>query len=228
MRDDFVEQQQRHDAGHFGNQRGMGQHQPDQKRLLLAGGGVARRHVFGRVDHLQIGEMGTIQRAAGRGVAGAAGAQDLAIAILDSGRGLVDQRILHPAIEHDLCRRKGGSLPAFAQHRRQPRHGLAAGGGDRYRKLGGFALDRVAPMVVIVAHFEQAVARAQRALQRRDAAGMFAVDRQHQPVEEAPPFGSCAEKQPVHGGRQPHHAQVIAKGGCRTHRLAVDPAAPAG
>ena len=105
---------------------------------------------------------------------------------------------------------------------------LAARGGDGDRKLGGFALDRVAPMVVIVAHFEQAVARAQRALQRRDAAGMLAVDRQHQPVEEAPPFGSRAEKQPVHRGRQPHHAQMIAEGGGRAHRLAVDPAAPAG
>ena len=106
--------------------------------------------------------------------------------------------------------------------------GLAARGGDRDRKLGGFALDRVAPMVVVIAHFEQAVARAQRALQRRDAAGMLAVDREHQPVEEAPPLGGRAHEQPVHRGRQPHHAQMIAEGGGRADRLAVDAAAPAG
>ena len=83
-------------------------------------------------------------------------------------------------------------------------------------------------MVVVIAHFEQPVARAQRTLQRRHAAGMLAVDRQHQPVEEAPPFRGGAEKQPVHRRRQPHHAQMIAERGRRTDRLAVDPAAPAG
>jgi hypothetical protein len=49
---------------------------------LFTGGGVARRYVLRRIDHLQIGEVGAVQRAAGRGVAGAAGAQDLAVAIL--------------------------------------------------------------------------------------------------------------------------------------------------
>ncbi len=83
-------------------------------------------------------------------------------------------------------------------------------------------------MVVVIAHLEQPVARAQRALQRRNAAGMFAVDRQHQPVEEPPALGRGAEEQPVHGGRQPDHAQMIAERGRRAHRLAVDAAAPAG
>ena len=80
------------------------------------------------------------------------GAQDLAVAILDRGGGFVDQRIFHPAVEHDLRRWKGGRSPACAQHRRQSRYRLAAGGSDRDGKLGGFALDRVAPMVVVIAH----------------------------------------------------------------------------
>ena len=106
--------------------------------------------------------------------------------------------------------------------------GLAAHRRDRDREFGGFALDRVAPVVVVIAHLQQAVARAQRAVQRRDPAGMLAVDRQHQPIEEPPPLRCRAHEQPVHRRRQPHHAQVIAERRRRSHRLAVDPAAPAG
>ena len=65
MRDHLVEQQQRRDAGHLRHQRGVRQHQPDQQRLLLAGRGVAGRHVFRRVDHLQVGEMRAVEGAAG-------------------------------------------------------------------------------------------------------------------------------------------------------------------
>ena len=57
---------------------------------------------------------------------------------------------------------------------------------------------------------------------------MFAVDRQHQAVEETPPFGGRAEEQPVHRRRQPHHAQMIAECRGRTNRLPIDPATPAG
>ena len=68
-------------------------------------------------------------------------------------------------------------------------------------------------MVVVIAHFQQAVARAQGALERRHPAGMLAVDRQHQPVEKPPPLRCRAEEQSVHRRRQPHHAQMIAEGG---------------
>ena len=83
-------------------------------------------------------------------------------------------------------------------------------------------------MVVVIAHFQKPVARPQGAVERRHPAGMLAVDGQHQPVEEPPPFRCGAHEQAVHRRRQPHHAQMIAEGGGRTHRLAVDPAAPAG
>ena len=57
---------------------------------------------------------------------------------------------------------------------------------------------------------------------------MLGVDRQHQPVEEAPPLGSGTEKQPVHLRHQPDDAQMIGEGRGRADRLAVDPAAPRG
>ena len=56
---------------------------------------------------------------------------------------------------------------------------------------------------------------------------MLAVDRQHQPVEKAPPLRRSAHEKPVHRGRQPDHAKMIAEGGGRAHRFAVDAAAPA-
>ena len=138
----------------------MRQHQPDQQRLLLAGGGVAGRHVLWREDHLQIGEMRTVERTACRSVPRAAVAQYLPVAILHRGGGLAEQRVFHPAVEHDLRGRKRGSFSPRAQHRREFCRGLAARRRHRNREFGGFALDRVAPMVVIVAHFQEAVARA--------------------------------------------------------------------
>ena len=80
-------------------------------------------------------------------------------------------------------------------------------------------------MIIEIAHFQEPVARAKRAFECRDAAGMFAVDRKHQAVKEAPPFGGCADEQPVHRWCHPDHAQMIAKGGGGCDRLAIDAAA---
>ena len=57
---------------------------------------------------------------------------------------------------------------------------------------------------------------------------MLAVDREHEAVKEPPPLRSRAQEQPVHRWRQPHHAQVVAKGRRRSHGLTVDAAAPGG
>ena len=85
-------------------------------------------------------------------------------------------------------------------------------------------LDRVEPVRVGVRLFEQPVARAQRALQRVDAARMRAVDREHQPVEKAPPLRRGPAEQAVHRRRHPHDAHMIRE--CRRgrNRLAVDAA----
>jgi hypothetical protein len=95
-------------------------------------------------------------------------------------------------------------------------------------QFGGLALDGVEPVAVIIALFQQPIARAQAAVERGDAAGMVLVDCQHQAVEEPAALGGGAHEELVHRRRQPHHAQMIAERGGRTHRLAVDPAAPAG
>jgi len=186
----------------------------DQQRLLFAGRGVAGRHLLRRVDHLQVGQMRAIEGAAGGGVAHPVAAQQGAVAVLHRGCGLAEQRVLHPAVERDLRGRKRRGLAPRAQHRCELDGRLPARGRDGDRELRGLPLDRIAPVIVVIADFEQPVARPQRAFERRDAARMLAVDREHQPVEEAPPLRCGAHEQAVHGGSQPHHAQVIAEG-CR-------------
>ena len=41
---------------------------------------------------------------------------------------------------------------------------------------------------------------------------MLGIEGRHQPVEEAAPVGGRAGKEPVHGGREPEHAHVLAQG----------------
>ena len=158
---------------------------------------------------------------------GAVIAQNVPVTVLHRGRGFRHQRVFHPAIERNLCGGKGGGFAACPQHRRQSGRGLAAHRRDRNRKFGRFALDRVAPVVVVIAHLEEAVARTQRAVKRGDPRRVFAVDGEHKPIEETPPLRRRPQKQPVHRGRQPHHSQVIAERRGRGHRFAVDAAAPA-
>ncbi len=74
MRGDFVEERNRRDAGHFGDEPRMRQHQPDEERLLLAGRGARGRRVLRSVADGEIAEMRANERAPGGGVAGAIGA----------------------------------------------------------------------------------------------------------------------------------------------------------
>ena len=83
MGDDLVEQQHRRKPGHVRNQARMRQHQIDQQRLLLAGRGLARRDPLGAVNHVEVGEMRAVERAAGGGIAAATLLEGGAVAILD-------------------------------------------------------------------------------------------------------------------------------------------------
>ncbi len=50
MRDDFVEQQDRREAGHLGDQSRVREHEPDQQRFLFAGRGVGGGDALVRID----------------------------------------------------------------------------------------------------------------------------------------------------------------------------------
>ena len=131
--------------------------------------------------------MRAVERAAGGGVAGAVVAQHGAVALLDLDRRMGRQQPLHPAFERDLGRGKIG-IAATVEHALQPADGFGTQARDRDRKLGGFVLDRVEPMRVRLRLVQQPVARTQRALERIDPAAVLGIDREHQPIEKAPPL----------------------------------------
>ena len=174
--------------------------------------------------------MRAVERAAGGGVARAVFLQHRAIAVLDLDRRMRRAALLHPAVERDLGRRETAERAARVRERRlQPRYRLGAQGGDRDRELGGLVLDRVEPMRVGARHPPAAgCASATRAPAPMTRLRMLGVDREHQPIEEAPAFRSRSGEQPVHRRRQPDDAQVIGEGGRRSDRLAVDTAEPRG
>ncbi len=155
--------------------------------------------------------MRAVERAAGGGIAGAIVAQHGAVALLDLDGGMRRDQLLHPAVERDLGRRKGRALAA-CQHGLEPAHRLDAQSGDRDREFGGLVLDGIEPVRIGPRLLQQPVARAQRALQRVDAAAMLGIDRERQAIEEAPALRRRAGKQRVHRRHQPDHAQMIGEG----------------
>jgi hypothetical protein len=107
---------------------------------------------------------------------------------------------------------------------RKARHRLRAHRRDRDRELGGLVLDRVEPVQIRAWLLQEAVARAERAFERVDAAHMLGIDGEHQPVEETSALGAGSVEQRVHRGNEPDDAQMVGKCRCRSHRLAVDAA----
>ncbi len=151
--------------------------------------------------------------------------QDGAIAVLDLGGGVVRDQLLHPAVERDFGgRKRRGRIAPLRQRGLQARHRFSALRRHRHRQLGGLVLDRVEPVRVGSGFLQQPVARAQRTLQRRHAAGMFGVDGEHQAVEEAPAFRRRAVEQRIHRRNEPDHPQVVGKRRGGGNRLAIDAA----
>ena len=110
------------------------------------------------------------------------------------------------------------------QHGVEPAHRLHPQAGDRDGKFGGLMFDGVEPVRIGPRFLQQPVARAQRPFQCVDAARMLGIDREHQPIEEAPALRWSAGEQRVHRRHEPDHAQVIGERRGRADRLAVDPA----
>ena len=167
--------------------------------------------------------MRAVERAAGGGVARTVVLEDAAIALLDLDRGMLRQEPLHPAVERDLGGRECVVLAA-GQRALQAVHGFGALRRHRDCELGGFMLDGVEPVRIGAGVLQQPVARAERALERVDAALMLGVDRQHQAIEETAPLRCGSGEKLIHRRRQPHHPQMVGEGRRRADRLAVDAA----
>ena len=81
MRGDLVEERERRDPRHLGDQARMGERKPDDQRFLLAGRRCSGRRLLGPMPDQKIGKMRPDQRAAGGGVAAAIVAQGLTVAV---------------------------------------------------------------------------------------------------------------------------------------------------
>ncbi len=77
-------------------------------------------------------------------------------------------------------------------------------------------------MRIAIALAQQTGALAQRILVGCHIAGMFGMQRRHQPVEEAPAFAGAVEEQTVELRRQPDGGDMPAKRGLARRRSAVD------
>ncbi len=167
--------------------------------------------------------MRAIEGAAGGGVATTVVAEHIAVALLDIGGRMLRHQLLHPAVERDLRGRKRRALAAH-QNGFEAAHGFDALAHHRNRKLRGFVLDGVEPVRIGARVFQEPVARAQRPLQRVDAAAVLGVDGERQAVEEPPALRRRASEQRVERGCQPHHTQMIGKSRRGAGRLPINPA----
>ncbi len=216
----FVEQQQRGDAGHFRYQVACASTSPDQQRLLLAGRGIARRHVLRRVDHFQVGQMRAVERAPGGGVAGAA--------VCAGSRGSGPRRTS-----------RGSCISAFSI---QPSSMMSAEGKGGPRRRAPAASRRVLSGSGRASPPPQPQARRFRVRSRRTnerrncvpPAGDCATAGERSSADTRAECSlsiastsrskkrrrsdAAPVNRPSHRRRQPHHAQMIAEGGRRTPR----------
>ena len=186
----------------------MRQHDADQQRLLLAGRAELGRHVLRAVAHQQVGAVRAVERAPAARSRVAAVRQAPAELLLDRRRPAVG-RSLPPAIPASAMSACGngpssGSRSIMAAE--QPDQ-FGARRGDRHAGLGHLRLDRLEPGTVARVLGKQPVAAAHRLLVVERPLAVAGIDRQHQPVEEAPAVAGRPGEQRVHGRRQPDHAQ---------------------
>ena len=193
----------------------MGEDEADQQRLLLAGRGRRGRHVLGAVAHDEVGGLRADKGAPGGAVAGAAVAQERAVAVLrvDGRQGRRRARRSRPRGRASRTGKGEASSRVARIRRGEALDRLAPGRRDRDAELGDLALDRVEPGRVVGALLEDAVARAQGPFESVDARAVLGVDREHEPVEEAAAVaGGAAEKsrrdrasarRPADGRRRP-------------------------
>ena len=81
MGHNLIQQQDWGNTAARGHKAGIGQHDGDQQRLLLAGRAELGGLVLGRVAHQEIRPVRAFQREAGGGIARPAGSQCCAIAV---------------------------------------------------------------------------------------------------------------------------------------------------
>ncbi len=168
---------------------------PSARRSRTARG----RHLLGAVHHRQILAVRTLGRAAGGRVARPVGAK------------LCGQVAAVPALERDR-RRAGIVVGGAASRSLERRDGARRASRERGAMLGHRCLERrrasSGPGRLVG---QQLVACAHRRFVARGMVRMARLEREHEPVEEAPAVPGAAGEQPVHRRGQPQHRQPFAE-----------------
>ena len=226
MGDDFVEQQHRRESRHLGDQASAcARTRPISSAFCSPVEASRSGDALVRVDHLEIGQMRTVEWSGRRRRRG----RDCRVARRDSAprSRRPDASGISFSIQPSSAISAGGNArspcgsPARASSRRtvSTRCPATATASSAVSCSTASSQCGIGPRLL-----EQPVARAQRAFQRIDPAAMLGIDRERQAVEKAPALGRGADKQRIHGRHQPDHAQMIGEGRGRADRLAVDPA----
>ena len=182
----------------------MGEDQPDQQRLLLAGRAERGRHVLLRVAAPRNRRGAGRQGAAGGAVAGAraapSGRVSSASSAADDGRlvAVVEQRRQRQRGRRESSRRRRSRA---IRSWRWPRLSVRAKW-TRRGVLGHLRLDGGEPERVGIV-LEQPVALAHGLVVVGDRGGMAGDQRRHQPVEEAAAVAGGAGEEPVHRRGEP-------------------------
>src|SRR5208337_3219856 len=216
MRRDLVQERDRHDAGHVGDQPRMRKHESEKQSLLLPGRGARRRRILRTVPHREIADMGADRRPARGCIAAAVVAQYSAIAILGRDcRAIRDERF-NLSFKRQPGPRKGrGVVPLGRDQRREAAHAFEPRRGHCDTEFGGLALHRVQPRGIARALLEEAIAPAQRPLELTHPRAVARIDGENESVKEAAAFAGRARKKRIHRRRQPDDAHMIAEGARR-------------
>ncbi len=189
----LVQKDERGGAFELLDQLGLGENEPDQKRLLLARGAVRRRaHFWGRESLLGRSDAVLQGRALPARSRSRPSSRTGAEFILDLGRRPPRQRLFEPSFERD-------APPTGRGLRRAPRASA------RSASLGRATASRRAAAMAVpasaicssspsnrarraLAHLEQAVPLPHGAVVAAKRRAHLGIDGEHQPVEETPPL----------------------------------------
>jgi hypothetical protein len=195
---DLVEEHQRRKPAHRGDEARLGEDEPDEERLLLAGRGERGGHVFRPVPHRKIGGLRPDEGPPGGAVAGAAVAQHRAVAVLRVDGRMGGDEVVELARQRDHREREWRGVVARGDDQGgEALDGLVAGERNGDAELRHLALDRLEPAAVGGIGLKHAVARAQGSLERGDARAVLRVDREDEPVEETAALAGRAAEEPV-------------------------------
>ena len=199
MSGDFVEERERRDARHLGDEARVSEREADEERFLFAGRGGGRRRLLRPVPDHEVAEMGPDQGAAGGGVAGAVVAEDRAVAVLRRQRRPASGHRLDLALERKLRPGKRRRIVALGGDQRfEAAHAFEPSRGDGDAEFGRLALDRAKPRQVPPALVQEPVPPAQGPFELADPRAVIGVDRQHEAVEEPAPLSCRPGEQRIH------------------------------